>query len=181
MKQSITKFLEFNGKSMIFLSKNGIYFIALKPVCEALGVDFIRQYKNVSDDSILRPSLSKQTILVPGDTQPRKFICLPEKFIYGWIFSIQSSSPGLQEYKGKCYEILYDYFHGTITSRRDLLKEKARLELERSSREIKLLDNKEFIEWQRLKAEEARLGIALKRNDQEQISEQKELFDASVL
>ena len=83
------------------------------------------------------------------------------------------------KYKKQCYEILYDYFHGTITSRRQVPKEKARLEIERSSMEIKLLNNNEFIEWQRLKAEEARLGIALKRNDIEQISEQKELFDTA--
>ncbi len=176
MKQSITKFLEFKGKTLLFLAKNGTYWIAIKPVCEVLGIEYTRTFKNVKADPILGPALAIQPIQVPYD-QVRNFVCLPEELIYGWIFSIQSGSQELTEYKKECYHILYDYFHGTITSRRELLKEKARIELERSAREIKLLDNKEFIEWQRLKAEEARLGIALKRNDREEITEQKELFE----
>ncbi|HNX87722.1 MAG TPA: phage antirepressor N-terminal domain-containing protein [Paludibacteraceae bacterium] len=179
MKQPLTNFLEFKGKTLLFLAKNATYWIALKPVCEALGVNYNRQFQNINNDLILGPAFAVQQIQVPGD-QVRKFVCLPERYIYGWIFSIQSASPELLEYKKQCYEVLYEYFHGTITSRRELLKEKARLELERSAKEIKLLDNKEFIEWQQLKAEEARLGIALKRNDQDTVSEQKELFDSNL-
>lgn len=175
MKQSLINFLEFNGKTLLFIAKNGIYYIAIKPVCEAINVDYIQQFKNLNADPILGPALCKYTMQIPDD-QARNMVCLPESLVYGWIFSIQSASPYLLEYKRECYQVLFNYFHGTITSRRELLKEKARLELERSAREIKLLDNKEFIEWQRLKAEEARLGIALKRNDQEQVSEQKDLF-----
>jgi hypothetical protein len=33
--------------------------------------------------------------LIPGDTQPRKYVCIPEKYVYGWIFSIKSDSEEL--------------------------------------------------------------------------------------
>ena len=113
MKQSIAIFLEFKGKNLLFLAKNGIYWIAVKPICEVLEVDYIRQFKNMKEDPILGPALSKQTMQVPND-QTRSLVCLPEHFIYGWVFSIKSQSPQLLEYKKDCYEILFNHFHGAI-------------------------------------------------------------------
>ena len=52
MKQSIVKFLTFKGKTLLFLAKDGVYYVAIKPVCEAIGVDYIQQYKNLNDDPI---------------------------------------------------------------------------------------------------------------------------------
>lgn len=176
MKQSIVKFLEFKGKNLLFLAKEGTYYIALKPVCEVLGVDYIRQFKNVSDDAILGPALSKQTMQVPGD-QKRNMACLPEHLIYGWIFSIQSSSRELVEYKRDCYEILFNHFHGIITNRRELLGQKAKVELERSRKELSLRENEDFKTWQDLKAQEARIGIMLKASDRTEIENQMNLFE----
>ena len=50
MKNSIRKFLEFNGKVIYFLSKDGEYWIAIKPICEALGVYSPRQQKTIRAD-----------------------------------------------------------------------------------------------------------------------------------
>ena len=36
MEKSIRKFLEFNGKTIYFLSKDGDYWVAIKPICDAL-------------------------------------------------------------------------------------------------------------------------------------------------
>ena len=111
--------------------------MAIKRICEAIELDFNRQNKNLNQDIILGPKLAKQPILVPGDSQARKFICLPEKYIYGWLFSIKSDNTNLIEYKEKCYELLYEYFHGTITSRKKFIQEKTMAE-----REIELLEKK---------------------------------------
>lgn len=129
MKQIIANFLEFKGKSLLFISVTGVVYIAVKPVCEALGVDYVRQYKNLQEDPILGPALSKQTIQVPDD-QARNMICLPEDKIYGWLFSIKSDSPDLLAYKWECYDILFKYFHGAITGRKELLSVKAKAQAE---------------------------------------------------
>ena len=47
MKSKIKKFLEFNGKTISFLCKEGEYWVAIKPICEALGVNYNRQYQNL--------------------------------------------------------------------------------------------------------------------------------------
>jgi hypothetical protein len=176
MKQSIEKFLEFNDKTLLFLSVNGTYWIAVKPICEALNVQFMAQYTNLQEDPILGPRLSKQTMMVPGDTQPRKYICIPEMFVYGWIFSIKSVSPELRAYKLECYEILYNYFHGTITRRKKLFEEKARIQTERNKLEnnLRKLDN--FIKLEDLRAREARIGKELKEMDISELHEQLDMF-----
>lgn len=95
MKEEIKKFLEFNGKVIHFLSVDGQYWIAIKPICRALGVDYIRQFKNLKADAILAPAyavqpmqtpdkqnsisipaLSVQTTQVPKN-QLRNYLCLP--------------------------------------------------------------------------------------------------------
>ena len=77
MKQSNEKFLEFNGKTLLFLSIDGTYWVAIKPVCEAINVEYTRIFKNIQADPALAPRLAKQPIMVPGDSQPRKYVCIP--------------------------------------------------------------------------------------------------------
>ncbi len=176
MKQSLEKFLEFNGKTLVFLSKNGTYWIAIKPVCEAIGVQHSLALKNIKADPILGPAWSVQTMQVPGD-QSRKMACLPEHLIYGWLFSIRSSSEKLLEYKKECYEVLYNYFHSTITRRKKLFQEKATIQDERSKLELELRKDPQFIKLEDLRAREARIGKELKGIDQSELREQLDLFE----
>lgn len=106
--------------------------LALKPICEALNVDWINQFKNLKDDVFLSQLLSEQT-MVGADGKLRKMVSLPEKWVYGWLFSIRSESEELKLYKIKCYELLYDYFRGAMTERLQALRVKtdAELRLER--------------------------------------------------
>src|SRR5437899_12441945 len=129
MEQNIEKFLDFNGKKIYFKSFDGIYYIAIKPICEALNVNYDRQYRNLKSDEILGGVCAKQHIH-DASFRLQEMICLPEYYVYGWLFSIQSESKDLKHYKWKCYEILYNYFHGAITERTSYLKEKTKTEYE---------------------------------------------------
>lgn len=176
MNQQIEKFLEFNGKTLVFLSENGTYWIAIKPVCEAINVQYVRLFKNIKADPILGPALSIQTMQVPGD-QARKMSCLPEYLIYGWLFSIKSSSKELLAYKKECYEVLYNYFHSTVTMRKKLFIEKAEIQDERTKLELGLRKDPQFLKLEDLRAREARIGKELKGIDQSELREQLDLFE----
>lgn len=175
MKNSTKKFLEFNGKSIHFLAIDGQCWIALKPICEALNVDYIRQFKNLQEDEILSELLSEQT-MVAADGKMRKMVCLPEFFIYGYIFSIQSASKELQSYKLECYRILYEHFHGAITGRKELLSEKARLQLEIDSC-LNTLDPEVALKLDRAKTQINSINGKLRSLDAEVVEEEKTLFD----
>jgi len=125
MNKQVSKFLEFNGKTLVFLAVDGEYWIALKPICEVLVVDFSRQLRTLKEDPIFSVLWSLQTI-VAADEKSRKMASLPEKWIYGWIMQLESKSPDLLQYKKLCYEVLNDYFHGAITGRKNLLVQKAK-------------------------------------------------------
>ena len=110
-------FLSFNEKTIYFKEVGNEYWIAIKPICEALNVDYIRAYKNISEDENLSQLLSKQTML-DSLGRSQEMICLPEKYIYGWLFSLRSKSEALKQYQMKCYEVLFNYFNGAIITSR---------------------------------------------------------------
>ena len=176
MNKQIVKFLEFKGKNIVYLSENGTYWIAVKPICEALNVDYLRQYKNLKKDPILISALSKMTMQIPGDDQLREYTCLPEKYVYGWIFSIRSVSRELQEYKMECYQVLYDHFHGSITRRRGLILEKANLTAKRRQLEKTLSQDPVYIELAKLKAREISIGKKIKAVERSEVQAELNLF-----
>ena len=107
MNKEITNFLEFDGKSIHFLTGDGEYCSALKPICEVLGVDYFNEIRKIEESNFLTEHLSEHTI-VSADGIPQKMVCLPEWIIYGWLFKIDSDAPALLEFKKDCFAVLYD-------------------------------------------------------------------------
>lgn len=175
MKNSIKKFLEFNGKTIYFLAVDGQYWIAIKPIMEALGVEYTRQFKNLKEDEILGAALALQPMQVPGD-QVRNYACLPEFFIYGWLFSIQSASVELAKYKWECYRILYEHFHGAIVGRKELLTEKAKTQLE-IDQCMNTLDPDVAYQLQQANKKLNQVNTKLRELDAVVLEEEKTLFD----
>ena len=175
MKQDVVNFLEFKGKSLLFTAVTGTTYVAIKPVCEAINVDYTQQFKNINADLILGPALCKYTMQVPGD-QPRSMVCLPEYFVYGWIFSIKSKSEDLLEYKKECYLILYNHFHGSIGKRKELLLTKATSKVELENIKDRLRKNQDYLRYEELQGEIMRIGKDLKELDANFEAEQMRLF-----
>ena len=166
--------MEFNGKTLVFLAVNGEYWIALKPICEALNVDYIRAFRNAKEDSIFGQLLSEQA-MVGADGKTRKMTSLPEKWIYGWILSLQSTSPELQEYKKLCYEVLNDYFHGSITGRKELLTQKAKAQME-IDRVMNKLNPEDAISIDRASKTINQVNAKLRALDSDVLEEERNLF-----
>jgi hypothetical protein len=211
MEKEIKKFLEFNGKNIYFLAVDGIYWIAVKPICEALDVDeqfqqtFIHELQDEIDQlydarrmvaiqkggeelsqpggkhTPVEPSkrekiVSEQTMLA-ADSKMRKMLCISEEYVYGWIFQIQSpNNTELLKYKLKCYQLLYDYFHGAITERSNILKEKTQVDFEIEKLEKKLQNSEDYKRIQELKAQKKKATTKLKLLDSNMVGTQLELW-----
>ncbi len=179
MNKKLEKILEFNGKRISILLADGTWWVAIKPICEALNVDYEAQRKNIQSDEILSELPSEQTV-VAADGKVRKMLCIPEMFVYGWLFSIRSESPELQTYKRKCYEVLYLHFHGALTGRMNALTEKSDTELrmielqERLEQEMK--ESEAYKEMQDLKRKQKDIAKKLKDLDTELMTGQLTLF-----
>jgi hypothetical protein len=177
MNKRVSKFLEFNGKTLMFLAVDGQYWIALKPICEALNVDYIQQFKNAQNSPIYNQLLCKHT-MIAADGKARKMVSLPEKRIYGWLMQIQSNSPDLIEYQIKCHDILFEHFHGTIIGRKELLSAKAKAQLEMDE-VMNTLDPEQAIKYDRAKRKLNQVTAQLREMDGEIIQEEKNLFSTT--
>jgi hypothetical protein len=176
MKNEIRKFLEFNGKTIFFLDVEGTNWIAVKPICEALGIDYIQQYKNLKNDIFLSGVLCTHT-MHDSSNRLQKMTCLPEFFIYGWIFSINSKNQELQQYKWECYRIIYNHFHGSVTRREKILLEKTKTEVEIEKLQAALNDNPEYKRLQELKSNVNQTKKQLNSLDKEVTASQLALFN----
>lgn len=174
MKTESKKFLEFNGKSIFFVAVDGQYWIALKPICEALNVSWKNQHEKLLSDEILG-QLSRDQGMVAADGKLRKMVSLPEFYVYGWIFQIQSSSPELLKYKWECYGVLYNYFHGAITGRKSLLLEKVKAQTE-IDRVMNSLDPEMALALDRSTKLINQVNAKLRALDGEMIQEERDLF-----
>ena len=89
--------------------------VPIKPICDALGIDSKAQRNKIERDEILS-SVKVITTSTGADGKQYEMFCLPLKFIFGWLFTIDTSrvNEGAREavvnYKLKCYNVLYDYF-----------------------------------------------------------------------
>lgn len=177
MEARIKKFIEFNGQILHFVAIDGTYWIAIKPICDALEIEYTRAFKTIKSDPILSDVLAKQPM---RDTKNRlqEMVALPEKYVYGWLFSIRSGSDALLIYKRKCYDVLYEYFHGSITKRHQALLNKSEALARLEDLENSLMSNPEFKEYSNTKAQIMRIGKELKELDDNLVNGQLRLnFD----
>ena len=119
--------------------------------------------------------IKKQTIHDKSN-RLQEMVCLPEKFIYGWIFSLRSKSEELKQYRIKCYDILFNYFNGAIIGRKKILKNQSDTLLEINRIEKELQKNDNYLRMLELKQENKRLGRLLKTIDKKAIAEDPCLF-----
>lgn len=170
------KFLQFNGKTIFFQSFDGEFWIAIKPICDVLNVDYSRQLRTLKSDDTLSGVWSLQT-MHDSTNRLQKMACLPEKYVYGWIFSLQSQSEELKKYKIECYDLLFNYFHGTITGRKELLKQKIEVDVEISHAENLLQESEEYKNLVKFKKIQTDISKSLKKNDRKALQEIRDLFN----
>lgn len=159
--------LEFKGKIIPYKRENGSYLIAIKPICEALGVSYKWQLERLKKHKVLGTVYRTSTMYIPGD-QSREMACLPEEYIYGWLFSINSDSEELIAYQRECIQ----HFYETIKRREELYHQFAKCKMEIAELDNKLKDNEDFQRREAVKMQVARLW----KNIKETSDEEQELF-----
>lgn len=89
--------------------------IPIKPICDAIGIDYPTQYQKIKDDELLS-SMFGLSPTVGADGKQREMACLPLEFIFGWIFSInpknvkEEAKESISKYRIECYRALFNHF-----------------------------------------------------------------------
>lgn len=89
--------------------------VAIKPICEALGIDVNGQRQRIERDEILG-STACMIHAVAADEKQREMYAIPYRYIFGWLFSIDTSKvnenarESVKCYKQECYNVLFEHF-----------------------------------------------------------------------
>lgn len=115
MENFETKTIAKINEVSILMIENGEKLIPIKPICEVLGIDDKTQRDKIKNDEILN-SVGGLSTSTGSDKKQYEMFCLPLKFTFGWLFTInpKNVAPEAREtvlkYKLECYEALYRHF-----------------------------------------------------------------------
>jgi hypothetical protein len=105
----------FCENEIMVIEKGDRQYVPLKPLAEALDLNWTAQYELVHRD----PVLSKKGIRVTVPTRggPQEMFCLQLEYLNGWLFKIPARRYSGQRrktiirYQKECYNVLYGHFH----------------------------------------------------------------------
>ena len=107
--------VDFHGQPISVIPQDNKLFVAIKPICENLGIQWHAQRKRIQRDDVLNSTASMMNS-VAADGKERQLLCLPLEFINGWLFGIDANRvrPEIREnilqYKRECFKVLSDYW-----------------------------------------------------------------------
>ncbi|GBC62504.1 hypothetical protein DENIS_3476 [Desulfonema ishimotonii] len=132
--------IDFHGQQLITAEKDGIHYVAMKPIVDGMGLDWSNQLKIIKKDPVLSKGVVNLTI--PSGRGIQDTTCLNLRFLNGWLFRVDAGRYAgddprraiIIRYQEECYQVLYDHWHaaetvrdtgtGALTSAlRDVLKE----------------------------------------------------------
>lgn len=166
----------------IYAVKNeeGTVLVPIKPICTALGIDDKAQREKISEDEDLS-STGVLSTSVGSDGKKREMLCLPEKYIYGWLFTINPKNvaaparDSVRRFRHKCYNVLYDYFNGKSRRQQDLLDAERQAVARLSEIDERIKQNDSLLK--ELKAERAKAKSDIDNIRASRLDDQPSLFD----
>jgi hypothetical protein len=109
----------------ILLIENGEKRVAVKPICDAIGIASNGQIEKIKTDPLLS-SVGKIVLSTGADGKQYEMFSIPFEFVFGWLFRIDSRNvkeearPLVEKYQLECYRTLYQHF----TSYADFVEQK---------------------------------------------------------
>lgn len=98
------------------------FFVPVKPICQAIGIDFASQYSRINRHYILNSVVVTMTT-TGADGKNYEMVCLPLEYVYGWLFTIdanlvaEAKRENVKRYQLECYQALYTHFAGSLRRR----------------------------------------------------------------
>lgn len=162
-----------NGVEIVTVEQDGEVYIPIKPICTALGISDRPQREKMLQDEILA-SVGNVILSTGADGKQYEMFCLPIKYIYGWLFTIQPErvAPEAREkvikYRRECYDVLYDHFSGGL--RRQVEANEAEIELLKKLNEVISIEKDAKLRRKKVEEDLAKLRA-------ERLNPQPKLFD----
>ena len=105
-----------NADLQIVREPSGRILVVMKPICEALGIDWSTQREIIKQDPVLNSVMG----IMPttgADGKQYEMFCLPLDYLNGWLFKINANRykgddrrEVIIRYQRECYRVLADHF-----------------------------------------------------------------------
>lgn len=108
--------VEFHGQPLVAVLIDGKPFVAMKPICENIGLQWEAQLKRIKRNPVLMTSMSIMDIQMPSDDQRRDYAFMPLSKLNGWLFGVdvnrvrEEIKPRLIQYQEECFDVLFRHF-----------------------------------------------------------------------
>jgi hypothetical protein len=110
--------VNFRGDDLYGFREDDGTFLALKPMVEAMGMNWQGQHDRVNRDPVLSQGI--RVMRIPfGRGGAQDTLCIKLELVNGWLFGIDSArikDEAVREkvilYQRECYQVLHDHFTG---------------------------------------------------------------------
>lgn len=110
--------VNFRGDTLFGFQEGDNTFVGLKPIVEAMGMDWSAQYRRVQRDPILSEGIAMMATPF-GRGGDQEAVCLKLDLLNGWLFTIDTNRikdetvrTKVLTYQRECYRVLHDHFAG---------------------------------------------------------------------
>lgn len=106
--------IQFYNQEIQVLNYEGKPYVAMKPICENIGLSWSGQQDRIRRNEALKQG--RRMIRVPSEGGYQEVLCLPLGYLNGWLFGIEINrvKPEIRDvlrlYQLECYDVLYNHF-----------------------------------------------------------------------
>lgn len=107
--------VDFHGQSLVAILMDGKPYVAIKPICENIGLQWEAQQKRIQRTPVLKSTMP-MTDMFAQDGKLRKMVCIPLTKLNGWLFGVDANrvrdeiKPRLTQYQEECFDVLFQHF-----------------------------------------------------------------------
>lgn len=109
--------VNFHGSNLTIAEIDGKPFVALKPICDALTLNWVGQLQRAKRNPVLAQGMC--ITHTPTNSGTQEMVCLPLSMLNGWLFGINANrvkNPAIREkliqYQFECFDVLNAYWIG---------------------------------------------------------------------
>jgi len=107
--------IAFHGDTLFAIERDDGVFVAIKGICDRLGIDWEGQRQRLKRDTVLAECTCIMQVPSPGGPQETTLLRLD--LVNGWLFGISENAvksearAAVLTYKRECYRVLFDHFY----------------------------------------------------------------------
>lgn len=115
-----TALVPFHGHQLLTIKDGDTIRVAMKPICEAIGLDWKGQYNRIQRHPVMAEGMVVMTIPSLGGNQ--ETTTLPLDYLNGWLFGIDTNrvKPEIRDllidYQRECFTVLSAYWQQGIAT-----------------------------------------------------------------